>query len=79
VAEAVWAGCRPLLPRALVYPQLYPERCLYEPGRFVEGLAPLLTDPVQARQEAPSPGAYGETWSDLQAAWQKAFSGLLAG
>ena len=41
VAEAVWAGCRPLLPRALVYPELYPDECLYSPGRLAAALAPL--------------------------------------
>jgi glycosyltransferase involved in cell wall biosynthesis len=46
VAEAVAAGCVPLLPRALAYPEVIPERwhhaVLYEPGRFGTALADAL-------------------------------------
>jgi glycosyltransferase involved in cell wall biosynthesis len=35
VVEAVRAGCRPLLPRRLSYPELFPEEFLYEEKDFV--------------------------------------------
>lgn len=40
ILEAVSAGCVPLLPRRLVYPELYPEACLY-PGDAVSLAASL--------------------------------------
>jgi glycosyltransferase involved in cell wall biosynthesis len=78
VAEAVWAGCRPLLPRALVYPELYPERYLYEPGRLAEALAPLVDNPQEARRQAPPPGSEAMTWPAWQAPWQEAIWGLFS-
>jgi glycosyltransferase involved in cell wall biosynthesis len=38
VIEAVRAGCRPLLPRRLSYPELFPDQYLYEDGQFTERL-----------------------------------------
>lgn len=78
VAEAVWAGCRPLLPRALVYPQLYPDACLYPPGQLATALAPLLADPDAAR--APQPiarrAAEAMTWASLESAWRASLAVL---
>ncbi|MGQ9561768.1 MAG: tRNA-queuosine alpha-mannosyltransferase domain-containing protein [Candidatus Oleimicrobiaceae bacterium] len=39
VLEAVRAGCFPLVPNRLVYPELYPAACLYEEGTLVDKLA----------------------------------------
>ena len=36
IIEAVRAGCRPLLPNRLSYPELFPEKYLYEDDNFVE-------------------------------------------
>ncbi len=78
VAEAVWAGCRPLLPRAQVYPHLYPERFLYPPGRLAPALARLCRHPRRVRRGDYRPLAAGMTWSALQAPWRKALAELLA-
>ena len=42
VLEAVRAGCRPLLPARLSYPELFPARFLYEEGELEARLAHLL-------------------------------------
>lgn len=44
VMEAVRAGCRPLLPRRLAYPELFPDVCLYEEGSFKSSLKSAITE-----------------------------------
>lgn len=76
VAEAVWAGCRPLLPDALVYPTLYPARYLYEPGGLGEALRPMVREPDLARGEDTRPLAAGWTWEAQAAGWREAVEEL---
>jgi glycosyltransferase involved in cell wall biosynthesis len=71
VAEAAWAGCRPLVPDALVYPQLYPARFCYPPGELAERLAELAQEPEATRQEDYRPLAQNFTWQSQAPAWQK--------
>jgi glycosyltransferase involved in cell wall biosynthesis len=78
VAEAVWAGCRPLLPSALVYPELYPERFLYQPGALAAALRPLVERPELARGEDTRPLAQAHTWEALAPAWTEALARLTA-
>ncbi len=66
VMEAIHAGCVPLLPRRLVYPELIPQelhgRCLYDdPNDLVERLV----------QELQSPGTERDRWRRIAAphAW----------
>ncbi len=68
VIEAVRAGCRPLLPRRLSYPELFPDVYLYDEGGLKEGLkevfkaggrlatheAKRLTDPYEWSRIAPA-------------------------
>ena len=68
VMEAVHAGCMPLLPRRLVYPELIPQelhdRCLYEgPDDLVERLV----------RELQSPGTERDRWRRIAArhAWPR--------
>ena len=53
VIEAVRAGCRPLLPNRLSYPELFPAEFLYEDDSLVKRLQASLgkesIDPLQAR------------------------------
>ncbi len=69
VAEAVWAGCRPLLPRALVYPSLYPACYLYEPGGLDQDLRLLAAEPALARGEDTRPLVEAWTWENQAGAW----------
>lgn len=78
VAEALWAGCQPLLPRALVYPELYPARFLYEPGALTAALRPLAERPGLARGEDTRPLAQGHTWEALGPVWEEALGRLTA-
>ena len=68
VMEAIHAGCMPLLPRRLVYPELIPpelrDRCLYEdPDDLIERLV----------QELQSPGTERDRWRRIAArhAWPR--------
>ncbi|MDX1764650.1 MAG: DUF3524 domain-containing protein [bacterium] len=45
ILEAVRAGCRPLLPRRLSYPELFPPCYLYDEGDFLQQLRQLLLNP----------------------------------
>ena len=50
VLEAVRAGCRPLLPNRLSYPELFPRKYLYSEGEFAEQLAAVLLERPQVDQ-----------------------------
>ncbi|MFH2126658.1 MAG: DUF3524 domain-containing protein, partial [Pseudomonadota bacterium] len=71
VAEAVWAGCRPLVPDALVYPELYPGRFRYPPGELAPALVELARRPELARRDNHRPLAEHFTWQSQAPAWQK--------
>lgn len=76
-AEAVWAGCRPLLPDALVYPTLYPAGCLYEPGGLAAALRALAAEPELARGQDTRPLVAGMTWEAQAEGWRAALGVLL--
>ncbi len=71
MAEAVWAGCLPVAPADLVYPELYPPQCLYRRGDLQEALAALATDPDQTRRGNWRNLAKDFTWTIQAPAWQE--------
>ncbi len=70
VAEAVWAGCRPLVPDALVYPELYPNEMRYGPGGLTPALGELTAHPERVRGQGYHALAQGFTWQNQAPAWQ---------
>ncbi|MCB2193320.1 MAG: DUF3524 domain-containing protein [Deltaproteobacteria bacterium] len=70
VAEAAWAGCRPLVPEALVYPELYPARFCYPPGELSAALLELARQPDLARGTDYRPLTALFTWQTQAPAWQ---------
>lgn len=52
VVEAVRAGCRPLLPNRLSYPELFPAEYLYDDGEFVDKLIMALQKGALANARA---------------------------
>ena len=71
VAEAVWAGCRPLAPDALVYPELYPAQFRYPPGELTPALLELARRPELARKQDYRPLAQNFTWQSQAPAWKE--------
>ena len=44
--EGIRAGCYPLLPEDLSYPELYDGKFLYSPGKLAQHLEKFLLNPV---------------------------------
>lgn len=51
VLEGIRAGCYPLLPKSLSYPELYGEEFLYAPGKLAAKLERYLHNPVTLEKE----------------------------
>jgi glycosyltransferase involved in cell wall biosynthesis len=51
ILEGIRAGCYPLLPADLSYPELYDEEFLYEPGKLAHRLTEFLASPVILEKE----------------------------
>ena len=79
LAEAAWAGCRPLVPDALVYPELYPKRLRYGPGGLRPALRALAARPEAARQEDWRPLVAGYTWQAQAPAWREIIEQTIKG
>ncbi len=54
VIEAVRAGCRPLLPRRLSYPEIFPDKFLFEDSEFTCRLAAALCSGPLSESESRS-------------------------
>lgn len=56
VAEAAAAGCVPLLPNRLAYPERYPQEFLYDPDDSLrDRLRHMMADPEKVRRMDPRP------------------------
>ena len=66
VIEAVRAGCIPLLPASLSYPELFPPQYLYESGNLFNRLKSLLEDPGNIDREETKALTNRFSWQDLR-------------
>jgi glycosyltransferase involved in cell wall biosynthesis len=58
VMEAACCGCHPLLPRRLVYPELYGEECLYDGEEELEArLRQFVSDGIAVKERGGGPGS----------------------
>ncbi len=69
VLEAVRAGCRPLLPARLAYPEIFPAEYLYEEADFVQCLRELLTERKQLAPEEAAKLTQPFSWPTLAPAY----------
>lgn len=70
VLEAVRAGCRPLVPRRLSYPEIFPDEYMYEDEGFLERLrALLLQREVRLAPETARELTEPYSWESLKAAY----------
>lgn len=71
VLEAVRGGCYPLLPDALSYPELYPSKYLYSPGKLVSALQEVLTCSVTLDGQERLLLTENHTWGTLQNSYDR--------
>ncbi|MFK7923633.1 MAG: DUF3524 domain-containing protein [Bacteroidia bacterium] len=65
VVEAMAAGCYPLLPNRLAYPEHVPAHCLYEEDSFGERLADLIKRIDWVREQQPQEWAEKYHWQEM--------------
>ena len=75
VIEAVRAGCRPLLPCRLSYPEIFAKQYLYEDGEFQNRLAGLLNTGKRLDATAAHALTQRFTWTSLAKRYQQWFAG----
>lgn len=71
--EAAAAGCLPLVPDALAYPEIWPAERRYPPGRLLASLRRLLRDPGVWRGQDCRAAALAFDWSALLPRWAALF------
>lgn len=71
IIEAVRAGCLPVLPDRLSYPELFDKQFLYKDGELVETLEKLLKERVQLTREEGVEMTEKFSWAILQPEYEK--------
>lgn len=71
VIEAVRAGCIPLLPDGLSYPELYPNAYLYKKAELAKRLASLLKVPHNYAMDARKIDTNKFSWENLKTDYQR--------
>jgi len=74
VIEAVRAGCRPLLPCRLSYPEIFAKQYLYEDGEFRNQLAGLLNTGKRLDPTSAQALTQRFTWTALAKRYQQWFA-----
>jgi len=75
VIEAVRAGCIPLLPNRLSYPELFPPEFLYDEGELHSKLILLLEDPGKLDKLQAKPLTESYSWPVLKEKYIEWFEG----
>lgn len=73
VIEAVRAGCIPVLPNRLSYPELFPEEYLYEDGELFSRLKSLLKDPDKLDKSQTNDLTGSFSWLEMRDKYQEWF------
>ena len=76
VIEAVRAGCHPLLPARLSYPELFPAEYLYGDGELESRLQQLLDDPGKLNRAKAKFLTQCFSWSELKGKYLEWFEGV---
>jgi len=71
VLEAVRAGCRPLLPRKLSYPELFPDEVLYDTHELAERLIHLIEQPVPLQMETALQYTEPYAWRNVAGSYRE--------
>lgn len=71
VLEAVFAGCLPLVPDRLVYPELYPECYLYREGQLKTTLCKLLAEWDSTKRKPVQMDVNKFSWDNLNNTYRK--------
>jgi glycosyltransferase involved in cell wall biosynthesis len=73
VIEAVRAGCYPLLPNRLSYPELFPEQYLYGNGQLYSKLKSLLVNPDKIDKSDAQTLTDRFSWAELEHKYREWF------
>lgn len=71
VLEAVRAGCRPLVPDRLSYPELYPQEYRYQQDHFFKALKGVLQKQSSARREKYQRLAARFSWPEVAGIYEE--------